>query len=213
MGLKLIHISKRGNWWSNPLDITLDVLTINCLCKTFPDFAIKVLCFLTKINLTFKFQLMVHEKLSWRNCKCPVDLWQPGQIVLKKFHPSKNPALITTFKLALHNGQLVVRCPHGYRHFCLLMIFSGFPTLSLTWADIQRLGVAATTTDWGDMGAIFAAATGWIQGSCKSFKRRSMWTVWKCAVSKTFPAAYADTAKTFQALPDRKSIFYNFFQF
>ena len=91
MGLKLIQISKRGNWWSNPLDITLVVLTINCLCKTFPDFAIKVLCFLTTINLTFKFQLMVHEKLSWRNCKCPVDLWQPGQIVLKKFHPSKNP--------------------------------------------------------------------------------------------------------------------------
>ena len=91
MGLKLIHISKRGNWWSNPLDITLVELTINCLCKTFPDFAIKVLCFLTTINLTFKFQLMVHEKLSWRNCKCPVDLWQPGQIVLKKFHPSKNP--------------------------------------------------------------------------------------------------------------------------
>ena len=49
------------------------------------------MCFLTTINLTFKFQLMVHEKLSWRNCKCPVDLWQPGQIVLKKFHPSKNP--------------------------------------------------------------------------------------------------------------------------
>ena len=91
MGLKLIHISKRGNWWSNPLDITLVVLTINCLCKTFPDFAIKVLCFLTTINLTFKFQLMVHEKLSWRNCECPVDLWQPGQIVLKKFHPSKIP--------------------------------------------------------------------------------------------------------------------------
>ena len=61
------------------------------MCKTFPDFVIKVLCFLTTINLTFKFQLMVHEKLSWRNCKCPVDLWQPGQIVLKKFHPSKNP--------------------------------------------------------------------------------------------------------------------------
>ena len=91
MGLKLIYISKRGNWWSNPLDITLVVLTINCLCKTFPDFAIKMLCFLTTINLTFKFQLMVHEKLSWRNCKCPVDLWQTGQIVLKKFHPSKNP--------------------------------------------------------------------------------------------------------------------------
>ena len=36
---------------------------------------------------------MVHEKLSWRNCKCPVDLWQPGQIVLKKFHPSKNPVV------------------------------------------------------------------------------------------------------------------------
>ena len=34
---------------------------------------------------------MVHEKLFWRNCKCPVDLWPPGQIVLKKFHPSKNP--------------------------------------------------------------------------------------------------------------------------
>ena len=63
----------------------------NKLCKTFPDFAIKVLCFLTTTNLTFKFQLMVHEKLSWRNCKCPVDLWPPGQIVLKKFHPSKNP--------------------------------------------------------------------------------------------------------------------------
>ena len=94
MGLKLIHISKRGNWWSNPLDITLVVLTINCLCKTFPDFVIKVLCFLTTINLTFKFQLMVHEKLSWRNCKCPVDLWQPGQIVLKKFHRSKNPAVM-----------------------------------------------------------------------------------------------------------------------
>ena len=92
MGLKLIHISKRGNWWSNPLDITLVVLTINCLCRTFPDFAIKVLCFLTTINLTFKVQLMVHEKLSWRNCKCPVDLWQPGQIVLMKFHLSKNPA-------------------------------------------------------------------------------------------------------------------------
>ena len=26
MGLKLIHISERGNWWSNPLDITLVVL-------------------------------------------------------------------------------------------------------------------------------------------------------------------------------------------
>ena len=52
------------------------------------------MCFLTTINLTFKFQLMVHEKLSWRNCKCPVDLWQPGQIVLKKFHPSKNPGCI-----------------------------------------------------------------------------------------------------------------------
>ena len=96
MGLKLIHISKRGNWWSNPLDITLVVLTINCLCKTFPDFAIKVLCYLTTINLTFKFQLMVHEELSWRNCKCPVDLWQPGQIVLKKFHPSKNPVIPAT---------------------------------------------------------------------------------------------------------------------
>ena len=91
MGPKLIHISERGNWWSNHLDITLVVLTINCLSKTFPDFVIKVLCFLTKINLTFKFQLMVHEKLSWMNCKCPVDHWQPGQIVLKKFHPSKNP--------------------------------------------------------------------------------------------------------------------------
>ena len=64
------------------------------LCKTFPDFAIKVLCFLTTINLTFKFQLMVHKKLSWRICKCPVDLWQPGQIVLKKFYPSKNPATL-----------------------------------------------------------------------------------------------------------------------
>ena len=91
MGLKLIHISKRGNWWSNPLDMTLVVLTINCLCKTFPDFAIKVLCFLTTITPTFKFQLMVHGKLSWRNCKCPVDFWQPGQIVPKKFQPSKNP--------------------------------------------------------------------------------------------------------------------------
>ena len=91
MGLKLIHISKRANWWSNPLDITLVVLTINCPSKTFPDFAIKVLCFLTTVNLTFKFQLLVHEKLSWRNCKCPVDLWQPGQIVLKKYHPSKIP--------------------------------------------------------------------------------------------------------------------------
>ena len=35
---------------------------------------------------------MVYEKLSWRNCKCPVDLWEPGQIFLLKFHPSKNPA-------------------------------------------------------------------------------------------------------------------------
>ena len=34
---------------------------------------------------------MVYEKLSWRNCKCPVDLGEPGQIVLLKFHPSKNP--------------------------------------------------------------------------------------------------------------------------
>ena len=105
MGLKLIHISKRGNWWSNPLDITLVVLTINCLCKTFPDFAIKVLCFLTTINLTFKFQLMVHEKLSWRNCKCPVDLWQPGQIVLKKFHPSKNPGIHRSLVNSPHKGQ------------------------------------------------------------------------------------------------------------
>ena len=92
MGPKLMHISKRGNWWSNPQDITLVVLTINWLCKTFTDFTIKVLCFLKTINLTFKFQLMVHEKLSWKNCKCPVDLWQSGQIVLKKFHLSKNPA-------------------------------------------------------------------------------------------------------------------------
>ena len=109
MGPKLIHISKRGNWWSNPLDIlTLVVLTINCLCKIFPDFAIKVLCFLTTINLTFKFQLMVHEKLSWRNCKCPVDLWQPGQIVLKKFHPSKNPAAWMNQPLRLRESPCVL---------------------------------------------------------------------------------------------------------
>ena len=57
------------------------------------------MCFLTTINLTSKFQLMVHVKLSWRNCKCPVDLWQPGQIVLKKFHPSKNP--VNTTKCSL----------------------------------------------------------------------------------------------------------------
>ena len=119
MGLKLIHISKRGNWWSNPLDITMVVLTINCLCKTFPDFAIKVLCFLTTINLTFKFQLMVHEKLSWRNCKCPVDLWQPGQIVLKKFHPSKNPGALLIDNvgnyLYLNNGSFKFEVdPHEF---------------------------------------------------------------------------------------------------
>ena len=59
-------------------------------------------CILTTINLTFKFQLMVYEKLSWRNCKCPVDLWEPGQIVLLKFHPSKNPGY----------DLLDVRCYH-----------------------------------------------------------------------------------------------------
>ena len=91
IGLKLIHVSKRGNWWSNHPDTRLVVSTINYLCKTFPHVAIKVQCFLTTINLTLKFQLMVHEKLSWRNCKCPVDLWQPGQIALKKFHHSKKP--------------------------------------------------------------------------------------------------------------------------
>ena len=41
---------------------------------------------------------MIHEKLSWRNCRCPVDLWQPGQIVLKKFRPSKNPEIGMTIE-------------------------------------------------------------------------------------------------------------------
>ena len=92
------------------------------LCKTFPDFAIKVLCFLTTINMTFKFQLMVHKKLSWRICKCPVDLWQPGQIVLKKFHPSKNPdpicdpsPIITTRQL----NALTVPWSHNVSNNCI----------------------------------------------------------------------------------------------
>ena len=83
MELKLIHISKRGNWWSNPLDITLVVLTINCLCKTFSDFAIKVLwkqqlTWLSSFNWWFMRNcpedianvLLIsgsQDKLSWRN--------------------------------------------------------------------------------------------------------------------------------------------------
>ena len=98
-GLKLIHVSKRGNWWSNPLDINTGCVNNKYLCKTFPHLAIKVQCFLTTINLNFKFQLMVHEKLSWRNCKCLVDLWQPGQIVLKKCHPSKNLESVVSISL------------------------------------------------------------------------------------------------------------------
>ena len=57
MGLKLTHVSKRGNWWSNPLDKRLDVLTINYLCKTFPHFAIKVQCFLTTIKPDFQVSI------------------------------------------------------------------------------------------------------------------------------------------------------------
>ena len=66
-----------------------------------------------------KLKTLMPEKLSWRNCKCPVDLWQPGQIVLKKFHPSKNPEIVYTFLSFLQAGKLALGCSPMWVEICL----------------------------------------------------------------------------------------------